>query len=55
MNKKEFETSLLRQARVTEDMIRCVYDSVTRQLDEALPMKEIFDAQKIFITGCGDS
>lgn len=55
MSKKEFETSLLRQARITEDMIRCVYDCVTGQLDEALPMKEIFDAQKICITGCGDS
>lgn len=55
MDKKEFENSLVRQARVTRDMIRCVYDSVTAQLGEALPAKEIFDAQKIFITGCGDS
>lgn len=55
MDKKEFETSLIRQARTTEPMIRCVFDNVTAQLEQALPAKEIFDAQKIYITGCGDS
>ncbi len=55
MNKKDFDNSLLRQAKIAEDMILHVHGKVMEQLSEALPMKEIFDAQKIFITGCGDS
>lgn len=55
MNKKQYETSLLRQARCTEDMVRLVHNNVSTQLEQVLPMKEIYDAQKIFITGCGDS
>ncbi len=55
MSKKEFENSLLRQARIGEQMINLVFDKVSSQLDEVLPIKEIFDAQKIFISGCGDS
>lgn len=55
MDKKQLENSLVRQAESTYDMISCVYENVTAQLGEALPIKEIFDAQKIFITGCGDS
>lgn len=55
MDKKQYETSLLRQARCTEQMVRLVYESVSAQLDSVLPMKEVYDAQKIFITGCGDS
>ena len=55
MDKKDFENSLTRQARDTEKMVRVVFDSVTAQLGQTLTTKEAFDAQKIFITGCGDS
>ena len=55
MNKNDFETSLIRQARVADEMIGIVKAKVEAQLDTVLPAKEIFDAQKIFITGCGDS
>ncbi len=55
MDNLNFDNSLLRQARVAGDMVHAVYDSVTAQLADALPLKEMFDAQKIFITGCGDS
>ena len=55
MDKKDFENSLTRQARDTEKMVRVVFDSVTAQLGRTLTTKEVFDAQKIFITGCGDS
>ena len=55
MDKKDFENSLTRQARDTEKMVRVVFDSVTAQLGQTLTTKEVFDAQKIFITGCGDS
>ena len=47
--------SLLRQAREFEEMIGHVIHSVDDQLGMALPMKEIFDAQKVFVVGCGDS
>ena len=55
MNKNDFETSLIRQARVADEMIGIVKAKVEAQLDTVLPAKEIFDAQKIFSTGCGDS
>lgn len=55
MENKEFETSLIRQAEEAERMNRCVFDSVSSQLENMLSLKEIFDAQKIYITGCGDS
>ncbi len=55
MNRQDYETSLLRQARAAEEMLRHVHGQVAGQMGDALPIKEIFDAQKIFITGCGDS
>lgn len=53
--KNTLDYSMLRQARVYEEMIHHVIRAVDSQLGAVLPMKEIFDAQKIYITGCGDS
>ena len=54
MNRNEFENSLLRQARRLKEYVDIVYKNVLPQADR-LPVKEIWDAQKIFISGCGDS
>ena len=54
MNRNDFDNSLARQARRFEDCAKLVYENVLPQVDK-LPVKEIWDAQKIFITGCGDS
>ena len=54
MNRNEFENSLLRQARRLQEYVDIVYKNVLPQADR-LPVKEIWDAQKIFISGCGDS
>ena len=54
MNRNDFDNSLARQARRFEEYVKIVCDSVFPQA-EKLPVKEIWDAQKIFITGCGDS
>lgn len=54
MDKKDYENSLLRQARDLKKYVGIVYENVLPQIRQ-LPVKEIFDAQKIFITGCGDS
>jgi glucosamine--fructose-6-phosphate aminotransferase (isomerizing) len=54
MNRNDYDNSLARQARRLEEYAKIVYESVFPQVDQ-LPVKEIWDAQKIFITGCGDS
>lgn len=54
MNRNDYDNSLARQARRLEEYVKIVYESVFPQVDQ-LPVKEIWDAQKIFITGCGDS
>ena len=54
MDRKDYENSLLNQSRRLREYIGIVYDNVLPQVMQ-IPVKEIFDAQKIFITGCGDS
>lgn len=54
MNRADYDNSLLRQADRLEEYANIVYNSVISQVD-AISMKEIWDVQKIFITGCGDS
>lgn len=54
MDRKSYDNSLLRQAMSMERYAKIVYDAVLPQV-EKLPMKEVWDAQKIFISGCGDS
>ncbi|MGI5888115.1 MAG: SIS domain-containing protein [Oscillospiraceae bacterium] len=56
MNRKDYECSLAQQSWVCSDVVRSVLETVRNgQLGDVLPAKEIFDAQKIIITGCGDS
>ena len=54
MNRKDYESSLYRQAKDLYKYNEIVYEAVDKQLEELIPMKQIWDAQKIFITGCGD-
>ena len=54
MNRLDFDNSLLRQADRLEEYINIVYQNVKSQV-EKIPMKEIWDIQKLYITGCGDS
>ena len=54
MNRNDYDDSLLRQARRMEEYVKIVYQSVLSQVKK-LPVKEIWDVQKIFISGCGDS
>ena len=54
MDRKDYENSLLKQAFELEEYINIVYNSVLPQVNK-LPVKEIWDAQKVYITGCGDS
>ena len=54
MNRNDYDDSLLRQARRMEEYVKIVYQSVLPQVKK-LPVKEIWDVQKIFISGCGDS
>ncbi|MBQ6334290.1 MAG: SIS domain-containing protein [Erysipelotrichaceae bacterium] len=54
MDRKDFDNSLSRQAFALKEYAKIVFDHVVPQVNE-LPMKELWDAQKIFITGCGDS
>ncbi len=54
MERKDYDNSLLRQAMALKEYARIVYDHVLPQVNK-LPVKELWDAQKIFISGCGDS
>ena len=54
MDRKQYDHSLLRQANRLKEYVGIVYDNVLPQLAK-LPVKELWDAQKIFISGCGDS
>ena len=54
MDKKTYDNSLVRQAKELEKYVNIVYESVKSQV-ETLPVKELWDAQKVFISGCGDS
>ena len=56
MNKKDYGNSLVRQAYVAADVVKAVCEHISyRRLHDVLPMKEIMDAQKVILTGCGDS
>ena len=54
MDRKEYTNSLQRQAERIKEYTDIVYGNVLAQL-EKIPVKEIWDAQKVYITGCGDS
>lgn len=54
MNRADYDNSLARQARRVNEYAKIVYDKILPQLKQ-LPVKEIWDAQKVFISGCGDS
>ncbi|MBR4421645.1 MAG: hypothetical protein IKS69_03835, partial [Erysipelotrichaceae bacterium] len=54
MDRKNYDNSLLRQSLRLEEYVNIVYRNVLPQVNK-IPVKEIWDAQKIFITGCGDS
>ena len=54
MNRNDYDDSLLRQARRMEEYVNIVYRNVLPQVKK-LPVKEIWDVQKVFISGCGDS
>ena len=54
MNRHDYDDSLLRQARRMEEYVNIVYQNVLPQVKK-LPVKEIWDVQKVFISGCGDS
>lgn len=55
MNREDYSNSLVRQAYDFEKFSKLVYEKVDPQIEKLLPMKQIWDVQKIFITGCGDS
>ena len=54
MDRKDYDHSLLRQAMHLKENLQIVYEHVLPQVKK-LPVKELWDAQKIFVTGCGDS
>ena len=54
MSKVDYENSLLRQAKDLKKYVDIVYESVLPQVNQ-LPVKELWDAQKVYISGCGDS
>ena len=54
MDRRDFDNSLVRQSKRLYEYIEIVYNNVLPQVQQ-LPVKEIWDAQKIYITGCGDS
>ncbi len=56
MNKKEFDNSMARQARQSPLFVKIMNDSMSyEKMLSILSMKEIWDAQKVILTGCGDS
>ncbi|MGI5888579.1 MAG: SIS domain-containing protein [Oscillospiraceae bacterium] len=56
MDRKDYENNLLLQSRRAQEVLLPVYDKLDyAALTEALPEKELFDAQKIIMTGAGDS
>ena len=56
MDRKDYEDSLAQQSWLSEETVKAVVNAVDyKALHDAMPIKEIFDAQKIIITGMGDS
>ena len=54
IKREDVDTSLVRQSRMAYDIVEAVYNHVGECWD-ALTMREIYDAQEIILTGCGDS
>lgn len=55
-NNVYLDNSLARQSAIAPSFAKTVLDSISdAELANALPIKEIYDAQKIILTGCGDS
>ncbi len=51
-----FDNSMYRQAVLTPGFVKTMCKNISdKVLMDALPIKELYDAQKIVITGCGDS
>ncbi len=56
MDRRDYENSLVKQSKVCQQTVEAVMNNIDYQaLGEVMPIKEIFDAQKIIITGMGDS
>ncbi len=56
MNKRDCDNLMARQARLSPEFVKIMSDSMSYdKMLGALTMKEIWDAQKVIITGCGDS
>ena len=56
MDKMQFDNAMARQARLAPGFVRTIVESMGYdKLNNALPLTEIWDAQQIVITGCGDS
>ena len=56
MNKMDYDSSLARQSRLAPGFLKTMQQTMTEEkLVSTLPLKELWDAQQIIITGCGDS
>lgn len=56
MNKMDYDNSMARQSRLAPGFVKTMQMSMSYdKMVEVLPMKELWDAQQIIITGCGDS
>ena len=56
MMRSDYSNSMSRQAHLAPDIVKQMAQSMSfEKMLAALPLKELFDAQKIVITGCGDS
>ena len=56
MNKQDYDNSMARQSRLAPGMVKTMQESMNYdKMVDVLPMKELWDAQQIVITGCGDS
>ena len=54
IKREDVSTSLVRQSKMAYDIVEAVVNHVGECWD-ALSMRDIYDAQEIIITGCGDS
>ena len=52
----DYDSSLARQSRLAPGFLKTMQQTMTEEkLVSTLPLKELWDAQQIIITGCGDS
>ena len=55
-NEKKYDNSMARQARLAPSIVKHMMNSLSyEKMLAVLPLKKLFDAQQIIITGCGDS